>query len=464
MAADSFVVGLDCGTSYLKAAALTTDGRILAHARLRSPLGRIHLNLGDNLLFKTSEWWSKLKKLIQILISNETLKTRQLTGICVSGITPTLTIFDPTDPDVAYSIPYWQVPSNISGKEIPETPPQEWKKTVTRERVRILSRVAEAQHMRNPYVTDLVGYINWRLTGVLTINSIALVELGLSCDSDDPPEIPILGRGSLRCVAPVDRIGEVYPQALKELGLPSGISVCGGCSDTVATIVGAGLEVEGDLMIYLGTFGSLLRLDLSVEQILRSSSLPALPYTWLLSVPRFGPTIERIANSFFKRFPKDNRLQLLDQAAKGAPPGADGTLLLLPRWDGKMKEHGKFRFVPNGVSDLELLSRSALESIGYAIRIVMLQNQGKGPIWASGGGSQSRIWIQSLAHVIRREILVKEYAWEAVGTCAIAIVSLAASSPDRLRVFRATPSALRYVKTIEMNAKLFGDLHDKFSP
>ncbi|HXQ36904.1 MAG TPA: FGGY family carbohydrate kinase, partial [Anaerolineales bacterium] len=307
MAANDFVVGLDCGTSYVKATAKTVDGKILGHSRLRSPSEIKSVFEEGDCFFRSHQWWIAFEKVIRNLRDENELQLSRLRGICISGITPTLTVFDAARPEDAFSIPYWYIPS----VDIPDRSlglqSFRFRKDLTRERIRILTTLAASRRMKLPCVTDLVGYLNWYLTGVLTINSIALAELGLSNSGSDLAELQVKGGLTPRCAAPLDNIAVSQNRPLEGVLSPARITVCCGCADTIASIVGGGPQQKSELMIYLGTFGSLLRIDVPVEIVLTEASLHTVPYTWLLSVPRFGSTVEGFTNRWFPRLKREHR-------------------------------------------------------------------------------------------------------------------------------------------------------------
>lgn len=171
------VIGIDVGTSYIKGATRTIDGLIISTHRKRTSIDT------SNDLISAVKWWNDIKEVISCLLSDCENRQSNIVGICVSAIAPTLTVFDAENPDNAYSILYSTLPK---GKSIYS----QYDQSLTNERLSILREVATQKQFVKPCILDLVGYINYRLTNKLTINSISLCCLGTSISVFDKAIIP----------------------------------------------------------------------------------------------------------------------------------------------------------------------------------------------------------------------------------------------------------------------------------
>ena len=273
----------------------------------------------------------------------------------------------------------------------------------------------------SPCMSDLVGYLNWRLTGNLTINSISLAETGMVGGVRDCDKFAVVDNITPRLVTPGEHIGETTRASAGELGIEAGIPVCGGCPDTMNSVVGAGLTHASETMLYLGTFGSLMRLEADVDALLNVANCPSPPYHWLLSVPGFGPEIESLSHRWFASLAEVDRLRKIDQEATQALPGAGGTLFLVPRWKGVMTPVGTYQFVAdrNGeIGNIQRQARAVLEAIAYAV--LVLGTHSGHVIKASGGGARSRAWLDTLSVVLNSDVHARYMTWEAIGTADIA--------------------------------------------
>lgn len=406
-------IGIDIGTTYTKAVARTEDGTVIAINRIRSQQFN---NQDSTSLLKANKWWECCKYILIGLLNSNTLNKLHIKSICVSAIAPTLTVFDETQPDEAYAILYSSLKELKDGVSLSQSDPQ-----LTEQRLEVLRNVACKANFNKPCISDLIGYINWRLTDALTMNSITLAETGMFGGERDCDQFSVVDKIVPRLVAPGMQIGEISVSSAKELGIKPGIPVCGGCPDTLSSIVGAGLVQASEVMLYLGTFGSFMRLEADVDTLLNVPNCRSHPFSWLLSVPGFGPKIENLSHRWFASEAEANRLQMLDQNAIKTLAGAGGTLFLVPRWKDGMTTVGSYQFVAdrNGeIGNIQKQARAALESIAYAI--IALDIHSNDVIKVSGGGARSHTWLDILSIVLNCDVQTRHMAWEATGTADIA--------------------------------------------
>ncbi len=406
-------VGIDIGTSYTKAAARTEDGTVVAVCRMPSPQVRTDHSI---VLLEATEWWACLKDVLRGLLTAHASPRLRVTSICVSAIAPTLTVFDAANQDSAYAILYSSLAGLENGGSLSQCDPQ-----LTERRLVVLRSAARKERFVSPCISDLVGYANWRLTGTLTMNSISLAETGMVGGARDCDKFAVVDNVAPRLVAPGEQIGDTTTSSAGELGIEAGIPVCGGCSDTMSSVIGAGLVRASETMLYLGAFGSLLRLEADVDALLNAANCPSPPFRWLLSVPGLGPEIESLSHRWFGSTAVADRLRVLDQAAMQVPPGAGGTLFLVPRWKSGMTPVGTYELVADRsgeIGDVPRRARAVLEGLAYAV-LALGAHSGK-VIKASGGGARSRIWIDTLSIVLKNEIQARYMTWEATGAADIA--------------------------------------------
>jgi sugar (pentulose or hexulose) kinase len=404
-------LGVDVGTSYTKAAAVREDGSVASMHRVASP------QIGDGGgLAESYRWWRTVGTVIAEALCALASGQDRLVSLCISAVTPMLTVFDAAFPEHSLSIPYWSVAVMEDGS----SPPQSDRRLTDR-RLVVLKDAARREKFASPCITDLVGYLNFCLTGELTINSISLAEMGMVAGAVDCETLSVGDRIAPRLVAAGRKMGETSDWSARELGVNAGISVCGGCPDTMGSVVGAGLRGAAESMLYLGTFGTLLSLEADVDIILDAPRLSSHPFRWSLSVPGLGPELELLSHEWFGAGNVATGLQMLDSAASKSEPGASGSLFLLPRWKDGMNTVGAFSFVPGGdgqVGDVARRSRAVLESLGYAILVIA--GQLTEPLKVSGGGARSTPWLATLSTVLGLEIHSQDLCWEAAGTADIA--------------------------------------------
>jgi xylulokinase len=119
----------------------------------------------------------------------------------------------------------------------------------------------------------------------------------------------------------------------------------------------------------------------------------------------------------------ENPYRLIDEAAGSSPPGAGGLLYLpyllgerSPRWN--LDARGAFigLSVTSSKGDI---SRSVLEGVGFNLKIILRileGGQGGGVMdrmAVIGGGAKGALWLQILADIWQKTLLVPQYTGEA---------------------------------------------------
>src|SRR5687768_16340643 len=137
MAMTDLAVGIDIGTTYTKAVARTEDGSVVAVSRMRSPHS---VTRRPTTLIEAAEWWACLKDVLRTLLTAYAPRPR-VASICVSAIAPTLTVFDASEEDKAYSILYSSLGEVEDRALISQSDPQ-----LTERRLALLRRAAREEH------------------------------------------------------------------------------------------------------------------------------------------------------------------------------------------------------------------------------------------------------------------------------------------------------------------------------
>lgn len=239
---------------------------------------------------------------------------------------------------------------------------------------------------------------------------------------DDVDSHLSIGGNAPVSVAPSSCIGNILSVNVRPSELTSSCQVRGGCTDSVASLHAAGLHNAGEMLLYRGTYGSLLRTKCKVRKLLDDAILDHPPVEWLLSIPGFGDMIEASGKEWFAATSDTaSQMRMLDSQAAMSRPGANGTLFLMPRIKMGNRRVGHYNFTPApqpGESNLPDRCRAILEGIGYAVQCldVAIPN----PVKATGGGSRSDVWNGVIATVLGRTVSVVPYSWEALGAALIA--------------------------------------------
>jgi xylulokinase len=406
---DGFLIGIDCGTSYSKVGLYSSARGLRRTLRSSSPISH-----PPSLHIDPLDWWNTIVRLLREIVS-EPFAKQQVSALCITTISPVLTIFDPSDPDRAIGISYERAPKLdgcSSGLER------------TLRRVDHLVQIAIERRFRSVALTDLTGYLNYRLTGTLTLNAAAAAELEVSVPEVLDSGLPRSAAIPLRIAGPASMCGSLTKHGSSSTGIPVGTRVCFGATDSLAAVLESGARTKKSLMLYLGTFGSLLEVRAQLSPSALLSANFGASYRWMLSVPNFGPMVELAA----RRYAGSEDLKALDRLAGRAPAGAEGLFLKLPLWDGEGRTQGSVGFRTCEGRELHaapsLRSRASLESLGYLVRSFKpsaLEEVRR--LHVSGGGARSQLWLQVLADVLGKPIVVPEHPGQAAGAAYLAAIA-----------------------------------------
>ena len=206
--------------------------------------------------------------------------------------------------------------------------------------------------------------------------------------------------------------GRLTKAAANELGLKEGIVVSTGAGDNMAAAIGTGCTGSGDLVMSMGTSGTLFGYS---ERVVadRQNRLSAFcsstgGYLPLLCTNNCTISTE-VVRSLFNRDVKS-----LDALASEAPIGSEG-VTILPFFTGE-----RVPYLPYGkgvIANLEVgntteanIARASLESAVFALRggSDTFAELGFSPsrLILTGGGANSKIWRQIVSDVFNLELIV----------------------------------------------------------
>ena len=288
----------------------------------------------------------------------------------------------------------------------------------------------------------------------------------------DPDLVALCGANPTllpRVVASTDVIGGLDADAATAFGLRAGVAVSAGCGDTAAGALGSGVTEPGQAFDSAGTaavFGACLdTFAPDVHGTLMSMRSPLSGrYYGLGYVAGAGQVVEWLASTLAhsEQAGQDGRVDLgavLALAAQ-ARPGSDG-VLVSPHFSGRVSPvapamRGSLLGVTPATTPATLV-RAALESVAfeYAGYLDVLTTLVPGTpvtgVVGTGGGSQSAVWNQIKADVLQVPYTgAGEVDAGTRGAAAVAAVS-AGSDPweapaDQTRTWRpnrTTAEALR---------------------
>jgi xylulokinase len=239
-------------------------------------------------------------------------------------------------------------------------------------------------------------------------------------------------------------IGELSAGSASDFGLRAGTPIAAGCGDTAASALGSGVTAAAQAFDIAGTaavFGICLPTfapDTTHGTLMTMRA--ALPGRWysLAYVGGAGQLIEWVCREIFGHALLDEAAYAqVGAAAAEVAPGSDG-LVLSPHFSGRVAPVAPaLRGAVIGLSPIHRrshLARAALESIAFEYRRyadvaqVLVPGSPVEEVVGTGGGSRSRVWNQIKADVL--ESPYRPVTGIEAGTLGAALVAMAALGHD----------------------------------
>ena len=435
--AQEYLIGVDLGTSAVKAGLYDTDGNLVAAETRPAPLQQPSPGVAEQ---DAEEFAAAAAASIGAVMSRARAAPAQVAGIACDGqmggamgvdrrFQP-LTPWYPSGLDGRY-LPHQQQMAARAGARLIElcgdlpimAPRMLWWRQEAPERYRRIAKVV-----------TLAGYVAGRMAGLTAeqafVDPSYLTWIGLNDTarhrwSPELAEATGLGADGLarmpRIVAATEVVGRLSREAAAACGLTPGVPVVAGAGDQAAGFLGAGMVDPGQLIDVAGTFpvfGICLDdyfADLDTR-MLKPIASPLGGGTWysVMYINGGGLTHRWFADQFADRAAAADTtdsagFEELDAAAAELPPGADG-LLCVPHlmgracpnepdtrgaWVGFTWTHRRPHFY-----------RALLESVAYEYALAhralraALPALPAGTVRVIGGGAASELWNRIKADVL----------------------------------------------------------------
>ena len=232
--------------------------------------------------------------------------------------------------------------------------------------------------------------------------------------------------------------GPLRPALAAELGLPDGVVVVGGGGDNAAAACGVGALGNGEGFVSLGTSGVLLAARDRFAPDPGSAVhtfCHAVPDTWYqMGVILAATDALNWLSGITGQTPAALTGELGGQVA---PPGS---LRFLPYLSGERTPHNdagvRGAFIGLDIAhDRADLTRAVLEGVGFALRdsLEALNSTGAGltRVLAIGGGARSRYWVELLASILNLPLDLPEQGefGAALGAARLAICGVTGAAP-----------------------------------
>ncbi len=429
----TYVIGMDMGTTNIKAIALRNDGTVSAEASLSST----HFNPGLNMQEQDAgEWWEHVCRILKSVTDRLGEKeSRKIRGICISSHTVSML---PVSED---GTPLYRALTVQDGRAYAEM--EEIVDKIGQDRfVQIVGgqqavsflpwkilwykRHEPELYAKTRWYLQASSYINYKLTGVMVT------------DLDQALRTQCMDRGTLEwskeigdavgvdfnrvfpeVKLPQEIIGYVSDTAAEVTNLPEGIPVLGGCSDALAAMAALGISRLGECGESSGTTslifaGSDVKSPPDVPVVTRPCPIESIPWIFDAPIQASGSALKWFIESFAFSEREEAERQgkniytYLNELALEAPAGCGGLLFFpylqgerAPLWNNYAS--GMFIGMRLEMTRAEL-TRSVFEGTAYALRHVVETLREEGAqidcLRICGGGARSRTWNMIKASVL----------------------------------------------------------------
>lgn len=440
------VIGLDIGTTSTVAVLVRLPDQVAASASRPVTLSSPRVGWAEE---DPAEWWTNAQAVLREVLAAAPEARDSLAGICVTGMLPAVVLLDEAGDVLRPSI---QQSDGRCGREVAELAAETseadfLEKTgnginqqLVAAKLRWIERHEPGVFARIATVFGSYDFINLQLTGKRAVEhnwalEAGFVDLANHAISDDLVALAHLPRSAVPPkYASHERLGAVTSAAADATGLPEGLPVFGGAADHIASAVAAGLVAPGDVLLKFGGAGDIIVVSDTVRPdprlFLDYHLVPGL-YAPNGCMAASGSALNWLAALLRPGGGENRPHRQLDALAATVPAGSDG-LLCLPYFLGeKTPIHDPLaRGTFTGVSlnhGPGHFWRSLLEAIAYAFRhhLEVLNEIGHSThrVFASDGGSQSRVWMQIMADVAGRPVTtLRDFYGSSVGAAWVAAI------------------------------------------
>jgi xylulokinase len=452
-AREAAILGVDLGTTEVKAGLVTLDGRLLGLARAgyRTETDAA----GGRAEQDPDAWWGALSTAVRRLAAGG---TADVLAIAVDGHGPSLVAVDaagrPSRPAII-----WQdsrasaeatelaAATGLSGWSLAGLPAALW-----------VERYEPGVADRTCWYLATWDYLGLRMTGRAATSLV---------DGQPFPSAAVLDEAGIPAakVPPAVRAGEVLGElttaAAEQLGVSAGVPVVAGIVDAWASFHGAGMTAKGDAIDVGGAAGG-FGVYWDAPLVVPGSFSTIAPLPGLYSVGGAMAATGRAIDWFRSDVVGgDVPTEVLLEEAAATPPGADGALFLpylagerSPIWDptargaflGLTLDHGRGH-----------LTRAILEASAFAIRHVAEPILAAGvavdEMRVCGGPARSETWNQVKADVTGFAVAVPAVLETAVVGAAVLGAAGVGAFPD---VSAAIRGMTRVARRLEPRVELRG--------
>lgn len=470
--ADQLFLGIDVGTSALKAVVIDTSGAVVAEASAAYETISPQPGWTEQ---RPDDWWDACIAAVRALGASA-----RLDAVAGIGLTGQMhgSVFLDADREVIRPAMLWNDQRTVAeAARIEDTVGIERLVAVTGNRsftgftapkLLWLRQNATIAYKRLHHLLLPKDYIRLRLTGELATDvgdasGTGLFDVGARAWSVEIADALDIDASVLpRAYEGPEVTGTLLPAVAASLGLPAGIPVVAGGGDQQAGAVGAGAVTPGIAMAAIGTSAEVF----APADTYRPEAegrlhvmCHAAPDTWhamgvMLSG---GGALRWLANAVAPIAGGGDPIDALSALGAASPPGARG-LVFAPYLSGERMPHNDPRATASftrltAAHDIGDMARAVMEGVAFNLREILDITRATGApvdeMRIIGGGARSDLWTQIIADVFAMPVVRMESAeGTAIGAALLSAVGAGALASVR----DATDACVRTGAAVEPRA------------
>jgi xylulokinase len=429
------LLGIDLGTSSVKALVVSQDGQVLAGGAAEYPIDRPRPGWAEQ---SPEAWWRATAIAVRAALAQSGRQPEEIRAIGLSGQMHGTVPLDEAGAPL-YPAVIW--PDRRSQRQVTEISAKIGSRPLIQLTGSPLATGFQAATIRwfqqkRPEIWRNVAtvlapkdYLRWRLTGEFHSepsdgSGTLLLDVRRRDWSADLLSALDVDRRLLPEIRPSTALaGRLTAEAASHLGLAAGTPVVTGAADTACGLLGAGVVDEGSLLLTISSGGQLVvpAANVEVNQAGRLHTFcGALEPTegqsgWyqMAAILAAGLSLRWLRDQVFQ-LTGDGAYEAMTALAAEAPAGANGLLFLpyllgerTPHMDprarglflGLTAEHGRPEMIRSVMEGVALACFDAFEALAQAgarpAQIIM-----------AGGGARSKVWRQIVADVFNLPVRV----------------------------------------------------------
>ena len=425
-----YLLGFDCGTYESKGVICDHNGLIKATAISKHSLRVPQPGYAEH--DPINDWWFDFKKIVNELLEKSNIAANEIAGIGISTIMAAITPVDENCNPLRNAILYGiDTRCKKQADELNEQIGIDRMIKISGASCTVESFGAKIKWIKDnepevfkktKYFTIASGFLTARLTGNFCVDKYSAKRAQPMLDyrtmtwSDELCEYVCPKEMLPKIVQTTDIIGTVTKKASEETGLAEGTPVIAGTTDAGAEAVSVGVVEPGDTMIMYGSTAFITHLTntLKTDTGLWSGHYVLEDiYTISAGMATTGSLTRWIRDNFAQELLElentdgINAYSELFKEAVNIPAGSDG-IIVLPYFSGERMPI-QDPFAKGMIFGLNIshtrghIIKAAFEGVGYGIcqNIDIIRKSGFEfkDIMAVGGGTKSRLWVQTISDI-----------------------------------------------------------------